>query len=227
MINQRRTEYTEQPKQKCWKTNWIYWSGDSDLNLYSLSSIRISTGTRAILRFFLLILTLYKDMLSLDLRNPSQLVISLFDCIHPTKQNTFYHLKRLDVSRFVRYYHYTPKGMTERGAPCRQIRVRVTLPLAVYRQSVAWWQAPWDSRPAILRSFQPNLCGYSPYVTFSLTREWVSHFQLLLALASAVILRSESRGTHGHISLSHIRNSANLEGQVPVFVSPSDRMAQL
>jgi hypothetical protein len=25
VINQRRTEYTEQPKQKCWKTNWIYW----------------------------------------------------------------------------------------------------------------------------------------------------------------------------------------------------------
>jgi hypothetical protein len=39
---------------------------------------------------------------------------------------------------------------------------------------------------------------------------------LLLVLASAVILRSESRGTHYHILVSQIRDSPNLEGQVPV-----------
>jgi hypothetical protein len=39
-------------------------------------------------------------------------------------------------------------------------------------------------------------------------------------LASAVILGSESRGTRDHISLSQIRDSPNLEGQVPVFISP-------
>jgi hypothetical protein len=38
-------------------------------------------------------------------------------------------------------------------------------------------------------------------------RGWVCRLQLLLALASAVILRSESRGTHDHILLSQIRNS--------------------
>jgi hypothetical protein len=43
----------------------------------------------------------------------------------------------------------------------------------------------------------------------------------LLALASAVILGSESRGTHDHILLSHILDSPNLEGQAPVFI-PSD-----
>jgi hypothetical protein len=58
-------------------------------------------------------------------------------------------------------------------------------------------------------------------------RGWVSHLQLLLALASAVILRSESCGTHDHISLSQIRDFPNLEGQVPVFISPRNRVAQL
>jgi hypothetical protein len=50
---------------------------------------------------------------------------------------------------------------------------------------------------------------------------------LLLFLASAVILEYESRGTHGHILLSQIRDSPNLEGQVPVFISPRKRVVQL
>jgi hypothetical protein len=49
----------------------------------------------------------------------------------------------------------------------------------------------------------------------------------LLALASAVILRSDSRGTHDHILLSQIRDSPNLEDQVLVFISPRKRVAQL
>jgi hypothetical protein len=43
---------------------------------------------------------------------------------------------------------------------------------------------------------------------------------LLLALASAVILGSESHGTHDHILLSQIRDTPSLECQVPVFISP-------
>jgi hypothetical protein len=43
--------------------------------------------------------------------------------------------------------------------------------------------------------FELNTCGYSPYVTSSLTRGWVCRLQLLLVLASADILRFESRGT--------------------------------
>jgi hypothetical protein len=50
---------------------------------------------------------------------------------------------------------------------------------------------------------------------------------LLLALAGAVILRSESRGTHDQILLSQIRDSPNLEDQVPVFISSRNRVAQL
>jgi hypothetical protein len=51
--------------------------------------------------------------------------------------------------------------------------------------------------------------------------------QLLLVLASAIFLRSESRGTHDHILLSQIRDSSNQEGQVPIFISPRNRMVQL
>jgi hypothetical protein len=46
-------------------------------------------------------------------------------------------------------------------------------------------------------------------------------------LALAVILGSESRGTHDHILLSQFRDSPNLEGQVPVFISARNRVAQL
>jgi hypothetical protein len=51
-------------------------------------------------------------------------------------------------------------------------------------------------------------------------RGWVCRLQLVLALASAVILRSESR-------LSQIRDTSNLDAQVPVFISPRNRSAQL
>jgi hypothetical protein len=46
------------------------------------------------------------------------------------------------------------------------------------------------------------------------------HLPLVPALASAVILGAEPRGTHDHVLLSQIRDSPNLEGQVPVFISP-------
>jgi hypothetical protein len=44
--------------------------------------------------------------------------------------------------------------------------------------------------------FKLDPSGYSPYVTSSMTRGWVCRLQLLLVLASAVTLRSESGGTH-------------------------------
>jgi hypothetical protein len=39
--------------------------------------------------------------------------------------------------------------------------------------------------------------------------------------------RSLSRGTHDHILLFQIRDSPNPEGQVPVLISPRNRMARL
>jgi hypothetical protein len=90
----------------------------------------------------------------------------------------------------------------------------------------SWRQAPWESLPLFLFS-KMNTCGHSPYVTSSLTSGWVCRVQFLLALANAVILRSESLGTHDHILLSQIRDSPNLEGQVPVFISPRNRVTRL
>jgi hypothetical protein len=72
-----------------------------------------------------------------------------------------------------------------------------------------------------------NTRGHSPYITSSLTRGWVCRLKLLLVLASAVILGFESRGTRNHILLSQIRDSSNLEGQVPVFVSLRNRVTRL
>jgi hypothetical protein len=73
--------------------------------------------------------------------------------------------------------------------------------------------------------FQLNTCSYNPYVTSSLMRGRVCRLQLLLGLASTVILRSESRGTHDQILLSHIQDSPNLVGHVPVFISPRNWVA--
>jgi hypothetical protein len=50
---------------------------------------------------------------------------------------------------------------------------------------------------------------------------------LLLELASAVILGYESLETCDHILLSQVRDSPNLEGEVAVFISPGNRVAQL
>jgi hypothetical protein len=49
-------------------------------------------------------------------------------------------------------------------------------------------------------------------------------FTVAADLASAVILRSESHGTHDHILLSQIRDSPNLEGEVLVFISLRNRV---
>jgi hypothetical protein len=86
--------------------------------------------------------------------------------------------------------------------------------------SSSWLRAPWESRPVILFS---NWTLGGSYVTSSLTRGRVCRLQLLLVLASAVILRPESRGTHNHILLSQIRDAPNLEGHVPLFTSPQEQ----
>jgi hypothetical protein len=45
--------------------------------------------------------------------------------------------------------------------------------------------------------------------------------------ATTFMLMSESRGTHGHILPSQIRDSPKLEGQVPVLIYPRNRVARL
>jgi hypothetical protein len=70
--------------------------------------------------------------------------------------------------------------------------------------SSSWWQAPWDSWQEFF--FQLDTCGHNPCITPSLTRGWVCRLQFPLNLANAVILRSESDGTHDHILLTQIRD---------------------
>jgi hypothetical protein len=105
----------------------------------------------------------------------------------------------------------------ERIAESKSVTLRLTI-------SSSWRQALEIHDQYF--SPQLNTCGYSPYVS-SLMREWVCRLQLLLVLAGAVKLRSESRGTHDHIFLSQIRGSPNLEGQISVFISPRNRVARL
>jgi hypothetical protein len=86
-----------------------------------------------------------------------------------------------------------------------RVRVRVTLQLAVYRQSVHLGAETLEAHDQIFFP-QMNTCGHSPYITSSLTRGWVCHLQLLLDLVSAFILGCESHGTRDHILLSQIRD---------------------
>jgi hypothetical protein len=58
-------------------------------------------------------------------------------------------------------------------------------------------------------------------------RRWVCRLQLLLALASGVILGSDFHFTHDHILLSQILDSPNQEGHVPVYISPRSRLTQI
>jgi hypothetical protein len=58
-------------------------------------------------------------------------------------------------------------------------------------------------------------------------RSRVCSFQFLLSIASATFLGSQSYGTHEHILLPLFFRFPNLEGHVPVFISPRNRIAQL
>jgi hypothetical protein len=91
--------------------------------------------------------------------------------------------------------------------------------------SSSWRQTSWDSRPVIY--FQLYTCCRSPYAISPLMRGCISNFQLLLTSPAHAILLSESHGTNGHILLSQIRDFTNLEDQVPLFISPRNRMARL
>jgi hypothetical protein len=75
--------------------------------------------------------------------------------------------------------------------------------------------------------FQLNTFGYSPYVSSSPTRGWICRLKLFLVLASAFILRSESRRLHDHILLYQIQDSSKLEGQVPIFINSKNMVTRL
>jgi hypothetical protein len=90
---------------------------------------------------------------------------------------------------------------------------------------VSWCQAPSEAYDQIFFSVrQLQVCWCEAP---SLTRGRVCRLQLLLVLASAVILGSESRGTHDHILKYQIRDFPNLKGHIPLFIFPRNRVAQL
>jgi hypothetical protein len=65
-------------------------------------------------------------------------------------------------------------------------RVRVTLRLAVCRQSVRLGPKPFETHDQRFFYFQLNPCCHSPYIASSLTRGCDCNLQLLLGLSSAV-----------------------------------------
>jgi hypothetical protein len=75
--------------------------------------------------------------------------------------------------------------------------------------------------------FLSDSCRFIDVETSLLMKGWVCRLQLLLVRSSAVVLVSESSWTHNHILLSHVRDSPNLEDQVPVFIYPRNRVAQV
>jgi hypothetical protein len=106
-----------------------------------------------------------------------------------------------------------------------QVKVKVMLRPTVSRPVCLGVKHPsgaYDQIFITVKQLRVCWCG-----AISLTRKRVCRVQLLLVLASTVILGSESRGTRDYILLSQIRDSPNLEGQVPVFISPRNRVTQL
>jgi hypothetical protein len=91
--------------------------------------------------------------------------------------------------------------------------------------SLSWYQAHmWGLWPDFY--YCQTLAGLFIWGALSDKRTDLS-FTIAAVFASAVILRSESRGDHDLLLLSQIWDSPILEDQVPVFISPRNRVARL
>jgi hypothetical protein len=86
---------------------------------------------------------------------------------------------------------------------------------------LSWRQDPLDSRQVFF--FQLNTYSFSPYVTSSLTRGWVCRLQLLAQSFSGPSLS----GLMTIFYCLRLETPLNLEDQIPVFISPRNRVAQL
>jgi hypothetical protein len=91
--------------------------------------------------------------------------------------------------------------------------------------SLSWYKAPiWGLWPDFY--YCQTIVGLLIWGSLSDERTGLL-FTIAAVFASTVILRSESCGAHDHILLSQIWYSPNPEDQVPVFISPRNRMARL
>jgi hypothetical protein len=130
-------------------------------------------------------------------------VIEFFDIIHrpfvfiwnSVSETGFCHRLQVEPTQLDTMDRASPYLRTP--APSRDLRYDLQSVV-----SLSWNKAPIRG----LRShFYYCHCGFVD-VGRCLTRGRVCRLQLLLALASSVILESESRGTRDHISLSQIRD---------------------
>jgi hypothetical protein len=97
------------------------------------------------------------------------------------------------VGLFDTVYDYTLQ-YTHTCAHARTFTVTwLRLPVADVTFPLGSWSVPGQN----IFFSQFNTCGHNPYmsITSTLMRGWVCHLQFLLALTSAFILGSESRGT--------------------------------
>jgi hypothetical protein len=98
-------------------------------------------------------------------------------------------------------------------------RFRVTLRLAVYRPSVRLGDKP-------LETHDQYSCFPTEHLRLQSLCNILSDERLGLPFTTAAVPRQRSH-SHDHILLPQIGHSPNLEGQVPVFISPMNRVARL
>jgi hypothetical protein len=91
--------------------------------------------------------------------------------------------------------------------------------------SLSWNKAPiWSLRPDLC--YCMIMAGLLMWGAFSDERMGLP-FTIAAGSRQISHFRVRVRGTHDHILLSQIRDSPNLEGHVPIFISPRNRVDQL